>query len=266
MQGIVPNTSSLNSIIAQNAGAINVRAFEFPLLVAQGRIQGNLWTLKSGRNSSIDTGTVPEDLWGSSGVYAGFPTGAAEIITAVSDNAGDTGTLTIIYLASATSTAYQTASVTLNGLTPVDFAVSGIRVHSASYNTGAATTFNLGNITIRHKVTTTNIFQIMSVGSNQTYSTGYTVPFGNIGYIFDTYASISDGATGSIEACFWTRLNGQSPRLRRNFIATQGSTFSDNLNGTLSFPALTDIILRVIVCSANNTIALGGYNILNVLQ
>lgn len=266
MEGIVPNSTSLNSIVYPDSRAINSRSFEFELLVAQGKIKNNSWVLKSGRNSEIDSASVPEDIWGGSGIYAGFPTGAAEIITAVSDNAGDTGTLTIFYLASATSTAYETASITLQGLTPVDFPISAIRVHSAFYNTGNGTTFNLGNINIHHKVTTSNIFLTMNIGTNQTYSTCYTVPFRNTGYIYNTFASISDGATGSIEACFWLRSLGDSPRLRRNFVATQGSIFGDNLYGTFAVPALTDIIMRVTACSANKTIVLAGYTILNVFE
>lgn len=267
MSGIVPSQpppTPLNSVTDINATATNVRSYEFNLLVAQGRIQGHSWVAKSGRNADIDTASIPEDVWGGDSVYTGFPTGAAEIITAVSDNVGDTGILTITYLASFTSTAYQTATITLTGTTPVDFAISAVRVHSAQYSTGVATTFNLGNITIRHKVTTTNVFLILEPGTNQSYSSGYTVPYNSNGYLYDLFSQIEDGNTGSVEGCLWTRLYGLSPRLRRNFVASQGADYWINMHGSLSFPALTDIIIRVTFCAANNTIVLGGYNLLVV--
>lgn len=267
MSGIIPSrppSTPLTSLVAPTSDAINARVYDLPLLVAQGLLEKKSWVAKSGKDSDIDTADVPVDLWGSSSVYTGFPTGAAEVVTAVSDSASDTGTLTISYLASATSTAYQTATITLNGLTPVDFAVSAIRVHTAFYNPGTATGFNVGSITIRHKVTTTNVFQIIVPNTNQSYSTGYTVPYNSNAYLYEVFAGIQDGALGTIEAALWVRLNGVSPRLRRSFVASQGSVFSTNLNGSFSLPALTDLIIRITSCSANNTIVVGGYNILIV--
>ena len=260
----LPSKIALNGVAASSADSFLVREYDFPLAVAQGLVSGCSWVPKSGKNPDVDTATVPEDVWGGSSVYTGFPTGAAEVIQAVSDSASDTGTLTILYLPSATATAYLTATVTLNGLTPVDFAVSGIRVHSANYSDGTAIGFNVGHITVRHKVTTSNVFLYMLPNSNQTYSSAYTVPFNSTGYIYNIFSQIQDGATGTIEACLWTRLNGASPRLRRNFVAAQGADYNSYLGGALSFPALTDIIVRVTSCSANNTIVLAGYDLLLV--
>ena len=255
---------ALNEIASKNADSLLVREYDFPLAVAQGLVAGHSWVSKSGKNQDIDTASVPEDIWGGGGVYTGFPTGAAEVLQAVSDSASDTGTLTILYLPSATATAYLTATVTLNGLTPVDFGVSGIRVHSANYSDGTATGFNVGHITVRHKVTTSNVFLYMLPNSNQTYCSAYTVPFNCTGYIYSIFSQIQDGATGTIEGCLWTRLNGTGPRLRRNFVAAQGADYNSYLGGALSFPALTDIIIRVTSASANNTIVLGGYDLLLV--
>lgn len=260
----LPSKIALNGVASISADSFLVREYDFPLSVAQGLVSGCSWVPKSGKNPDVDTASVPEDVWGGSSVYTGFPTGAAEVIQAVSDSASDTGTLTIVYLASNTSTAYQNATVTLNGTTPVDFSVSGIRVHSAFYSDGTATGFNVGNITIRHKVTTANVFLYMLPATNQTYCSGYTIPYNCTGYLYDMFAQIQDGATGTIEACLWTRLNGASPRLRRNFVAAQGADYSNYMGGTLVFPALTDIIVRVTSCSANNTIVLAGYDLLLV--
>lgn len=56
-------------------------------LIVEDRVPGRSYVLKFGRNVDIDTATVPEDLWNGGGVYAGFPTGAAEEFEVFSSSA-----------------------------------------------------------------------------------------------------------------------------------------------------------------------------------
>lgn len=258
----LPQPTTLDSTTAIDADAINTRPYEFPLLVAQGRIEGHSWVAKAGRKGNLSAGTgLSEDIWGLSGAYTGFPL-AAEQAEIRSDNAGDTGTVTILVLESATSTAYTSVTVTLQGTTWVTLPVNVYRAHTMFYNSGSATTFNLGVITLRHKVTTTNVFLSMAVGTSQTYNCAYTIPFGATGYLYEIEAALEDGATGTVEGAMWLRLNGASPRLRRNFVCAQNANYSTNLNGVFVIPALTDIQARITYVSANNTNVVFSYNLL----
>lgn len=249
---------------------INEITEEFPLSVrdssalsiAQGNISGSSWVLKSGRNPDVDTATVPEDIWNGGGAYAGFPLTAPETVQAFSSSASDTGILTITYLPSATATAYIQGSVTLTGTTPVDFPFTAYRVHSAFYTDGV--TGNIGEITVRWKITTTVIFLKIPIGTNQSYMAGYTVPFGSRGYIYEVFCSIQGSATASVDGALWIRLSGAQFRLRRNFNAASGFAYRETLDGRLVLPALTDIQMRITNCSANNTPVVGGYTILVV--
>lgn len=233
----------------------------FTLSVAQGNVSGSSWVLKSGRNSDIDTATVPEDIWNGGGAYAGFPLTAPETVQAFSSSASDIGVLTVLYLPTATSTAYITGNITLNGTTPVNAAFSAYRVHSAYYTSAAG---NVGEITVRWATTTSVIFVKIPIGTNQSYMAGYTIPFGSTGYIYEVFCSIQGSATASVDGALWIRLNGMQFRLRRNFNAASGFAYRERLDGALVLPALTDIQMRITNCSANNTPVVGGYTILVV--
>jgi len=250
----------LNEITIENPLPVN--AEDIGLSVARGQVEGASWVLKSGRNSDIDTATVPEDIWNGGGAYTGFPLTAPEIVQAFSGSVSDTGVLTILYLPTATSTEYVSGTVTLNGTTPVDCSFSAYRVHSASYNNGTATTANVGEITVRWKVTTAVIFVKMPIGTNQSYAAAYTIPFGHTGYLYVVFCSLQGSATASVDGALWIRVNNMSYRLRRNFTAATNAPHTENLQGRLTLPALTDIQIRITVCSANNTSVVGGYTIL----
>lgn len=231
------------------------------LSIAQGNISGSSWVLKSGRNSDIDTATVPEDIWNGGGAYAGFPLTAPETVQAFSSSASDTGVLTVLYLPTATSTAYVSGTITLNGTTPVNAAFSAYRVHSASYS---SVNGNVGEITVRWATTTSVIFIKMPIGTNQSYMAGYTIPFGSTGYIYELFCSIQGSATASVDGALWIRMSGMNFRLRRNFNAASGFAYREKLDGAFVLPAMTDIQMRITNCSANNTPVVGGYTILIV--
>lgn len=260
----VAGTSALNSTFAESSQALTARAITEERLISEGLFHGRSIVTKFGRNPDIDTATAPEDLWNGGGVYTGFPTGAAEEFEVLSDSANDTGQLTFNYLASATATEYQQATVTLNGTTPVATGVTGIRCHTASYNNANASTFNEGTITVRHRVTTANVFIRMPVGRSQSNNAGYTIPFGSRGFIKRFFVREISNVTGYVEGALWARESGKSPRLRRPFSVGTGGVFEENVYGGLVLPALTDIHIRVLTASNNNMAVTGGFDIIVV--
>lgn len=257
-------TSALNSTVQQDADAQVVRSLESEIDIASGRYQGFSVVNKFGRNPDVDTGSTPEDVWNGASIYTGFPTGSPEVFQAFSSNAGDTGVLTFTYLPTTTSTEWLTASVTLNGTTPVSTGVSGYRMHTARYNNGTATGLNLGTITIRHSVTTANIFCVMPIGRSQTAVSGYTIPFGCTGYVRRLFCRVIGSTSGSVNGGLWVRNTGESPRLRRPFSATQGDNFEELPYGGLTIPAQADIIVQISSATANNLDVIAGYDLIVV--
>lgn len=253
--------SALNSTIPQDADSITTRTISDEIAISSGYFEGYSIVNKFGRNTDIDTATVPEDLWNGGGVYAGFPTGSPEEIQVFSSSASDTGTLTFTYLATSTSTAYQTASVTLNGTTQVNTGITAFRVHTAQYSTGAATTFNVGEITIRHRTTTANVFIVMPIGTSQNYSAGYRIPSGYTGKVTRLFCRVYHNTSGSVNGAIWVRTNGASPILRRPFSASDSQEFEERPYGGLTIAENSDITIRITSASANNLSVIGGYDI-----
>jgi len=254
-------TSSLNSVIQLDADASVVRSVDAEGLISQGLLQGYSIVNKFGRNPDVDAVTVPEDIWDGGALYAGFPTGAPEEFEVFSSNAGDTGVLTFTYLASNTSTDWQTATVTLTGTTPVNTGITGYRMHTASYSSGSATAFNLGNITIRHRVTTANVFCVMIIGTSQTYASAYTVPSGSIGYVKRLFCNVFSNTVGQVEGALYVRALNGSPRLRRPFSASNNDAFQEEPYGGIMIPSGSDIIVRIPATTATNLDVIAGYDL-----
>lgn len=254
-------TSSLNSVVQIDADAITTRAISDELAIGAGLFQGYSVVQKFGRNTDVDAGTIPEDVWFGSNVYTGFPTTAPEIIQAVSTNIGDTGTVTFTYLATSTSTAYQTATVVLNGTTPVNSGVSAYRVHTAQYAGPSSTAFNLGDITIRHATTTANVFVVIPTGTSQSYDAVYRVPSGSTGKIKRLFCRIGATVSGNIQGALWVRTNGASPRLRRPFSASNTDHFEETPYSGITVTENSDIAIRITSASTNNLEIIAGFDL-----
>ena len=230
------------------------------LAVSAGRRSGHIVVDKFGNNPDVD---AAEDIWNGGGVYAGFPTGSPEEFQVFSSNAGDTGQLTFTYLASNTSTEYQTATVTLQGTTPVNTGVTGYRMHTAQYASGSATTFNLGEITIRHRTTTANIFCKMPIGRSQTNVGVYTVPAGYTAYIRRIFCRVIGAINGTVDGSMWIRTLNGSPRLRKPFSAAIGAPFEERPYGGLTASAGSDITVRISATTATLDV-IAGFDIVLV--
>jgi len=207
---------------------------------------------KFGVNPDVDSAGFPEDVWNGGGTFTGF-SNVTEEFQVFSDSVSDTGVLTITYLPTSTSTAYVTANITLNGTTAVNTGVTGYRMHTARYSSGTQTTFNVGQITVRHRTTTANVFCKMPVGSSQTYVCGYTIPYGYTGIINRIHGTISDSGTPQYaSAAIWVRTQGGSPRLRRPFTLSTAYDYTDEIFGGIILSEMSDVIARITAVSANN--------------
>ena len=216
---------------------------------------------KFGENTSIDTGTTPEDIWNGGGVYTGFPTTAAEqfqvFSSSVNDTSAGTGarTIRVFYLDSDykmfdANGNYLYFDVTLNGTSQVNTGVTGTRIWRAYVLTAGSGTSNLGTITCRWATTTANIFFVMPANTagapayGQTEVACFTIPAGYTGYLRSYRASMADNTANSAQIAFWTREPGMAVRLQRPFTISTSYHFNVDLYGALSFPEKTDLSLR----------------------
>lgn len=242
---------------------------EFLLRVERGEVSGHRLISRYGRNPDIDVGAA-EDVWNNGGLYTGFPTGSAEAIEIFSSSANDTaagtGARTVQITGLDASNNPQTVSgVALNGTTPV--AVSGTwkRVFTVSVETAGSGGSNAGTLTVRHSVTTANVFSVMAVGLNFDQFAGYTVPTGKKIYVLSLDLQIGATAAAGIIANFAVAIRpsgGVFNVIRTWDISdTQGRTVPGNY---FSLTAGTDVLFRVLTVSANNTPASVGARFIEV--
>ncbi len=240
---------------------------QFSVAVAQGKIQGYEPFFKFGRNPDIDTGTTPEDVWNGGGEYTGFPTETEtmEIFSSSNqDTAGGNGARTVIIsnLLDVDCNEMPPVTVTLDGQNPVSIGTfSYHRCSRMSVETAGSANHNVGNLTLRHTTTTSNVFAVMPAELNQTQIFAYTVPMGKTLYIpsFSIKMSRSNGSPGSANVRVRLRDHGSNVwRTVRNEEITNGQSFE--FNGIAYFIAEggQDVKATVASVSDNNTIVNGS--------
>ncbi len=256
-------TSSLNSTVQEDADTVVVRPLDFNLMVAEGKYQNRTINLKDGINFDIDTTGLPEDLWETGGAYTGFPLGTPEEGQIVVAGA-DTGTVFYFYLSSENDTDYLFGSLAINGAGTYNLGHNIWRCNYAYFKSVNQTAFNVGNITIRNAVTTTNVFCTLLAGYSQTFCAAYTVPAGSKIFIDRLYGNLRGATTGSCDGIFYYRKLGDSPLLRFPFELTFGTLYFDDIDYTITIPEKVDIIPRIMSASANNLTVKVSYRLLKV--
>lgn len=219
---------------------------------------------KFGRNPSVDTGTVPEDIWNVGGVYTGHPEGfTPERVEVFSSDANDTSagtgarTIRMFGLESATSTAYTSEDITLDGTNPVQSTKSWYRINRAFVLTAGTGATNAGTITIRPITTTSAVFAVMPIGFAQTSICAWTVPYNCRALIKTTHLGIKrlNAQAGSGTVTLRTRTVGGVFRARVIYELTTDSVVDDEFLGGVLLEALTDVKMTVETVSANSTVA-----------
>jgi hypothetical protein len=137
-----------------------------------------------GINEDVDAGT--EDVVEAGGTYVGLPvlpTQAAEALNIVSSSAADTnsagtGTRTLKVCGLNAAGQYVEETFNMNGTTPVVSVSTWLRVFRA-FGVGAGSGgTNAGAITVKHNVTTANIFAVIKAGRANAFNAVFTAPAG----------------------------------------------------------------------------------------
>jgi hypothetical protein len=248
-----------------NGPAIPVTSSDFMYRVALGEITSHSYIAKFGRNPDIAAtpASTPEDVWSAGGVYTGHPTQSEtlEIYSSGTDAADDvspagTGAHTVRVEGLGDDWTFKTADVTMNGTTPVTIPGLWRRANRAYVLTAGTDGHNAGDIIVRHTTTTANVFIHLPALFNQTLITAYTVPAGKTGYLMTYGANMSraSGAAGS--ATISLRAREPSGVFRARFVdeMSTGLGLHHAVQGSTSFPEMTDIKARIDAVSDNGTV------------
>ena len=228
--------------------------------VALGLVPGYSILNKFGRNSDIDTATVPESIWNGSGLYTGFNATVAETVTIASSSTDDvkttgTGAWTIHLEGLTTGYVPATETLDLNGTTNVTSANTYLRLDRAWIMTAGTGGKNVGEITINQSTSTANVFCVMPAGANQTHIGCSTVPAGFTALLLVMKLTLNDAnATVANGDLYVRELNGVFRSKMPYGIAQTGGqvTFDDGVP-QISIPEKSDIDTRILVTSSNNT-------------
>lgn len=222
---------------------------------------------RSGTNPDVDSGSVPEDLWGGGGLYTGFPS-AAEPVRVSSSSANDTsagsGARTIVLNGLDASGNFLAETVTLNGTTPVVSVASFLRLNRAYVATSGNSNLNTneGVITIGQNVTTANVFATIEAGVGESRVAAYTIPTGTTGLLTAFEASgIRSTASFTGSVAVRIRQPGQAPSLTEQIEISSSLTGRKTLRGGLYLPAGTDVVLRMVSATSNDLVISGTFEI-----
>ena len=194
-------------------------------------------------------------------MYTGFPDIAEELeIFSISadDAIGGTGAREVIVsnLLDENFNRMPDITVSLNGTTPVSVNAGQtyIRASRMIVTLSGSSQRNVGEITLRHKTTTANVFAVMPASAGQTQIFNFTVPAGYKFDVFNGYISVSraSGAAGSIDLDLQLKSFGSNTfRTLRPLPLTTSGQFL--LGNGLIFPEKSDFRSRLNSVSDNGT-------------
>lgn len=218
--------------------------------LAAGELGGKSAVNRFGLNADVDTGTVPETVWGGGGAYAWQAAAAfsLEILSSsTNDASAGTGARTVTVVGLDATWAEQTQTVTLNGTTVVALTGTWLRVNSVTVATTGSGGTNAGTLTLR--LASAGATQaVVQIGYGRSDMAIYTVPLGKTAYV---RAWRAGGGTGTR-----VRLRARDNAGSGGFqvideIVTPGSV---DRAIPIAFTEKTDIELTVASVAADNTV------------
>jgi hypothetical protein len=251
-------TSSLTSVIQEDADSIIVRPLDFNMMVGEGLYQNRNNFIKDGINFDVDAGSVPEDLWDGGGAYTGFPAApaAAELVVA----GADTGTVYYAYLVSSSDTNYSFGSKAIAGAGTYALGHNIWRCNFM-YFVASTKVFNVGQMTIRHTATPGNIFCVILAGLSQSFCAAYTTPASAYAYIDRITTNLRSNTAGQCDGYFYYDPLSESPRYRFPHEYNSNQLYFDDIDYLVRIPPQTDIMPRITFSSANNLVCKVSYRI-----
>ena len=233
--------------------------------ISLGDEHGLHFILRFGENPDMTVVSTPEDIWSGGGLYTGFPTGTAETVEILSDNAADTAAGTGARSVQVTGLDENfltvTESIALNGTTPVATTSLWTRSSLGLVETAGSGEKYAGTITIRHTTTPANVFNIIPPGRNATQSCVFTVPADKRMVITHHRVSISranDNKTSGVYSLRARSFGGVFLALAYADITTTSSPVHEYRTG-IALPPNTDVKFEIDSVADNNTAAVAMF-------
>ena len=244
-----------------------------PIAIAAGTVSGFDFINKFGRNPDVDTGSDPETIWDSGGVYTWIPTATVLKISSddVDDDTGGAGALTVEIFGLDANYLLQNETITLDGQTAVNTSGTYIRIHRMIVRSAGANGTATGNIYAGTGNLTSgvpaNIFAKITIGVNQTLMALYTIPADKAGFFVGWYATINKSTTSSVaDLQVMERPDGEVFQVKAHHaVVNVGSShFFHKDVVTMKLTAKTDIKIECITVSANDLDISAGFNLMLV--
>ena len=177
----------------------NVNIENFPLAVSSGSLSPSYKEIYKFGNNPI-VGNTLETIWSQGGIYA-YPASATTMTVSSSstnDTSAGTGARTVTISGLNGSYVETSENITLNGQTAVTTVNSYIRMNRAFVLTAGSGEQNAGVIYVGTGTVTAgvpaNIFTTISVGTNQTLQSFWTVPANYTAYLYQTNISTGNAS------------------------------------------------------------------------
>lgn len=257
-------TNPLNFTVGNDADATVVKSVSEEILFIENKFDGYRLISKYGINIDVD---AAEDIWDGGGDYTGFPTTSAEEFQALSTDTDDSNggnganTIRVFYLDDDynmfdNNGGYLYFDLDLNGTTPVNSGITGMRIWRVKVIDSGSSGSNEGDITVRWRTTTSVIFTVIRSGYGQTEISSFTVPSGYKAHLKRYSASMDDNTSNSAIVAIKVRDFGTNTfRLTRPFSISTTKNKTENLYGAETYPEKTDIVFRCTsIANANGII------------
>lgn len=233
-------------------------------LVSAGVMPGFLRASGLGYNPDVDTGSVPEDAWGGSGLYNWMPglTSLEMVSTSPNDTAVGTGARAVIFLGLDDQFKPRNQTIATNGIAAVPLPLQAFRNNGGRITLAGATGTNEGDIILRDAGGGVERGRILA-GTGTMRQAPYTVPFDNSLEIFQILTAIdSPGGSVNISSVIATyfRSPGAAFFLPLILPNTNSQPYAHEINPPIFLAAGTDFSLRIMKVSDNNAIVTAGWN------
>jgi len=239
-------------------------ASDFFLDVAVGRVAGWAHVNKFGHNPDVDM-TPDEDIWEVGGDYTGFittPTTLEMFSSDANDTVAGTGAQIIELQGLDSDFLEQTEQVAMSGAGTVISLNKYVRINRVFVVSVGSVGANIGVVTVQDTQPVT--MASIAINDNQTHQAVYTVPTDKQGLITVVWAGIGTGSAAGVATDIELLIRPFGQALRTMFLLGLTSHWSHNLMPPIHVEAKSDIKLRSVGNSANNSNITAGFDIVLV--
>lgn len=237
----------------------------FLTAVAMGLVPGYKRASAIGYNPSLDTGTVPEDVWEGGGLFPWIdaPTQCQVRSTNAADTSAGTGLRTVRVDALDSTGAEAPVTIALNGTTPVQLpALISASNGLVGMSAGTGTT-NAGDIILEDTVGA-QLRGIVKAGEGASHQAPYTVPAGYQFILPQMLVAVSNPTGAAAQFVqLRTYFRGSSSAVARRTLVLGASTYEPyphNIDPPITLPAGFRFSMQVTDVSANGVIVTAGWN------